>query len=619
LSQRKAAVLLSLAALFFSLQLLTAFYYAWFFAFWSFLFLLLAVVFPPSRIFLITLVKKYRPAMLAGAAIFMVGLVPFLLLYLPMIHVGTWYSYTNVSSMIPQWWSLLSMGDGNYVWGWLSAAVRPNPLPESWGELMVGIGLLPTLTWILMTLSALAFFMKSFNDRMNNREDPITQSKVFLTLMILATTLFYVFGVRYWGEHSAWYFVYGVFPGARAIRAMSRYVIFLTLPMAVAFAYILQSGLQWVAKLKSFRLRTALAMGISLIAAFGIFEQFGVFTVSGTGFSKRDELAYLNAMAAKLPADCKAFYLTPGTRANHSTAEYQYDAMLISMLTGIPTLNGSSSQFPPNWSLYFVKDQEYEANVRKWIDLNHLGDHICRLEVGPQPEEFSPHRPNPILDPSFFVSQQYRDFLDREPAGDEARGLAEQIKTCGPNDASCSRATISLGLFHSTGFADKGSFVFRSYEAGLGRMPRFGEFKSAMSQLGTNMDPNLSEKMKDSFIDQLAQTPEFAERYKGMSDSQYLDLLLKIAQVPPVQLRPALGRENTRAQVLRKIVENSEFSRKLKTRAFVALQYFSYLRRDPEGAGFDRWLDELNKTGDFAHVTMGFIDSSEYRERFGSP
>jgi hypothetical protein len=105
-----------------------------------------------------------------------------------------------------------------------------------------------------------------------------------------------------------------------------------------------------------------------------------------------------------------------------------------------------------------------------------------------------------------------------------------------------------------------------------------------------------------------------------MSDGEYLDMLLKTAQVDSLgQLRPALAGPNTRSQVLRKLVESAEVSGKLKTRSFVALQYFGYLRRDPEEAGFNRWLDELNKTGDFAHVTSGFVNSSEYRERFGSP
>lgn len=625
ISQRRATVFLSLAGLFLNLQLATAFYYAWFFLLWSFFFLILAVVFRRSRLFLFAVAKKYWRALAISARIFLLGFLPFLLVYIPTVRVGTWYSYSNVSLMIPEWWSLLSMGEGNYLWGWLSAAVKPNPPPATWGELMVGIGLISSAAWIAITFYALFVVRKhsQLPDKANYQvriagEDQNT-GRFFLALMILATTLFYLFGVKYWGGHSPWYFVYGFFPGAGAIRAMARYVIFLSLPIAIAFAFILHSGTRWISRQESFFLRTTLSIGITLVAGFGVFEQFGVFKVGGTGFSKRPEQAYLKAMSAKLTIDCKAFYIAPGSRGKHNPFEYQYDAMLISILSGIPTLNGSSSQFPPNWNLYLVKDPEYEANVRKWIELHHLDSNICRLEIGPQIEDFYPHLPNPISDPGFFVSQQYRDFLDHEPVGDEAAGLAERVKKCASDDGSCTPAAISLGLFNSTGFFEKGAFVFRLYQAGLGRMPRFEEFKSDLRQLGVNTDPAQSEKAKDSFVLQFVQTPEFVKRYEGMSDSQFVELLLKTAQVnQSPQLQRALAGQNSREGILRKIVDSAEVTSKLKTRAFVALQYFVYLKRDPEDDGFNRWLDELNKTGNFVHVTSGFVNSSEYRERFGS-
>ncbi len=165
----------------------------------------------------------------------------------------------------------------------------------------------------------------------------------------------------------------------------------------------------------------------------------------------------------------------------------------------------------------------------------------------------------------------------------------------------------------------KGAFVFRLYQVGLGRMPRFEEFKSDLRQLSVNTDPGQSEKAKDSFVLQFAQTPEFASRYEGMTDSQYINMLLKTAQVSSsTHLLRALEGQSNRAEILRKMVDSAEVTSKLKTRAFVALQYFVYLKRDPEDDGFNRWLDELNKTGDFVHVTSGFVNSSEYRERFGS-
>ena len=76
----------------------------------------------------------------------------------------------------------------------------------------------------------------------------------------------------------------------------------------------------------------------------------------------------------------------------------------------------------------------------------------------------------------------------------------------------------------------------------------------------------------------------------------------------------------TRATVLRKIAESDELQSRELNSAFVALQYFGYLRRDPDTSGFNFWLNKLNAfNGNFVNAEMvkAFITSSEYRQRFG--
>jgi hypothetical protein len=56
--------------------------------------------------------------------------------------------------------------------------------------------------------------------------------------------------------------------------------------------------------------------------------------------------------------------------------------------------------------------------------------------------------------------------------------------------------------------------------------------------------------------------------------------------------------------------------------AFVEMEYFSYLRRDPDNGGFTFWLGKLNQFGgDFRRADMvkSFLVSGEYRQRFGPP
>ncbi len=74
--------------------------------------------------------------------------------------------------------------------------------------------------------------------------------------------------------------------------------------------------------------------------------------------------------------------------------------------------------------------------------------------------------------------------------------------------------------------------------------------------------------------------------------------------------------------------ENSTLQQQEFNRAFVLMQYFGYLRRNPNDApeptldfqGYNFWLNKLNGfNGHFARAEMvkAFIASAEYRKRFG--
>jgi hypothetical protein len=72
----------------------------------------------------------------------------------------------------------------------------------------------------------------------------------------------------------------------------------------------------------------------------------------------------------------------------------------------------------------------------------------------------------------------------------------------------------------------------------------------------------------------------------------------------------------TRAQVLRQIVESNEVYQKYYNQAFVVMQYFGYLRRDPD-ALYLNWIAALDQNGDPRGMVNGFMNSIEYRQRFG--
>jgi hypothetical protein len=127
---------------------------------------------------------------------------------------------------------------------------------------------------------------------------------------------------------------------------------------------------------------------------------------------------------------------------------------------------------------------------------------------------------------------------------------------------------------------------------------------------------------KVAYTDAYVQRTEFKNRYDALSNSAYVNALEVNAEVTlgnKAALVAALdGAQTTRAQVLRDIVESNPVANQFFNRAFVAMQYFGCLRRDPDTTGYNNWLTTLNNNqADYRHMLFGFLFSTEYRQRFG--
>jgi hypothetical protein len=81
----------------------------------------------------------------------------------------------------------------------------------------------------------------------------------------------------------------------------------------------------------------------------------------------------------------------------------------------------------------------------------------------------------------------------------------------------------------------------------------------------------------------------------------------------------------TRAQVLRAVAEDADLVNSEINRAFVLMEFFGYLRRNPNDpqdsdyTGYDFWLSKLNQfNGNYVNAEMvkAFTTSIEYRQRF---
>jgi len=253
------------------------------------------------------------------------------------------------------------------------------------------------------------------------------------------------------------------------------------------------------------------------------------------------------------------------------------------------------------------------------IDGSSISAKSMAIVGGPAP-------PNPIDITTFFVNQHYRDFLNRDPDPPGFNGWVNTINNCAPGDTSCDRVHVSEAFFRSPEFQQRGYFVYRFYPVSFGRKPNFAEFTPDLTSVGGFLTDAQLEAAKVAFANSFVMRPAFANMYNSPNTPQgntaYVDALLTTAGVTLSSRQSMIDGLNngtlTRAQVLRQIVESNEVSTKYFNQAFVVMEYFGYLRRDPDALYLD-WITFLNSGASSRTMVSGFVNSLEYRQRFGPP
>jgi hypothetical protein len=237
-----------------------------------------------------------------------------------------------------------------------------------------------------------------------------------------------------------------------------------------------------------------------------------------------------------------------------------------------------------------------------------------------------------VIDTSeYFARQQYLDFLGRDPDQGGFEYWSDQLRQCG-GDASClrqRRIDVSAAFFDSPEFQQTGSFVYRLYRGALGRQVSFAEFQADRRQViaGPNLDHD-----KAALVAAFVERPEFVARYATSTTADtFVDALLRTLSGAGVDLSAERGNllnrynsaatmSESRSLVLREVSDNAAFTRAVYNSAFVTMEYFGYLQRDPDPGGYAFWLNVLDQVApnNYRSMVCAFLTSVEYQRRFGT-
>lgn len=269
--------------------------------------------------------------------------------------------------------------------------------------------------------------------------------------------------------------------------------------------------------------------------------------------------------------------------------------------------------------------------------------------------DFGAPTTNPLDDTQFFVLQHYYDFLNRVPDPGGFTFWTGQITQCGNNPACIhnKRMDVSNAFFYELEYQQTGAYVYRLYRAAFGNDQPFpnanpdpahpGEEKKVLNY--SVFAPDRSRVIGGSSLAQsqldLANAfvlrPEFLSKYPASLDGPaFVDAMLATLlndlgvnlssqSTALINLFNSGGRgaviyrladDNATNPIDNRALIDAEYNR-----AFVATQYFGYLRRNPDMAGFLFWLGQVSSAPlrdvQKQHAMVcSFVTSTEYQRRF---
>jgi len=239
---------------------------------------------------------------------------------------------------------------------------------------------------------------------------------------------------------------------------------------------------------------------------------------------------------------------------------------------------------------------------------------------------------NPVDDYRFFLTQHVADLLGRQPDQETFEKLSAPFSQCGSH-ADCLRARrldVATALLTQNELPATGLFLQALYSVGLGRRPHLTEYESDRKEI-RNYNGG-KEEARLALVKAFVERTEFDKKYPmTLNTTEFVDRIMSsVSQSTDLDLkdqREALiglsdGTSAGRAAILAAISAQSKVLDSQYNQAFVLVQYFGYLRRDPDDSGFNFWVNVLKskplRDADSARsMVCAFLNSTEYQNRFG--
>ena len=336
---------------------MTAFYMAWFTLFFM-LFLTPALFLLASRgqrgALIAGLRRRWQSATLL-ALLLVLCLLPFLSLYLPKAQsTGMWsFSEPAYYTLAPM--DVVHVGGWNLLWGradqWLYH--RFNPDSAVFSEHTVGFAPILLATFLFGA-------WRVWRGKIGPLDGLLTRA------VVLATIISWIFVFHFKNLHP-WHMIFEGVPGARGLRVVARYQLFLAVPVTAIAVVSL-------AQIKSRGFGVILTLLCTAVLAEEITDYEPL-----VRFNRQHETALLRA-TPPAPEECRAFFVSNPREHMDPDTELNIDAMILSETHHLPTINGVSTFNPPDGKFTDKDHSEYLDHVRDYAS-RHRIEGLCGLDL----------------------------------------------------------------------------------------------------------------------------------------------------------------------------------------------------------------------------------------------
>ena len=351
-------------------------------------------------------IKGLIPEIIIYLIILVLLMVPFAILELPILRMSGGRAYGEVSDQLPEAIDFINVSSENWLMGSIIREMELGKRNYTF-EVIEGFSIAAILvffcSWILV------------RNKNRRRIPETTCDHQFLTQTLAMTVVASCILCMRLSSNgvSFWWIVFRLFPGGTSIRAVARYLLFLSLPLAVAAALMgNEVSRKWKEKKTLYFI---LMTGIVVFAFLAGIHTDGVFA----NWTKAESEEFLSNVPAP-PEDCESFYLSD-VIGEEVGPYYQLDAYQIADKYGVKTIHGYSGLNPPGWGdMWDVHGRKYKRAVNGWIMNNQLENVYAYDEVK---HSWSKHDPEAGINAVFdakkkIVPETVSGIWDTQPEGE---------------------------------------------------------------------------------------------------------------------------------------------------------------------------------------------------------